>query len=120
MRREFTYLGRLIVIEEPDEPRRPEAHAAHECADPTCEEHGDHDDHDGDDDHDDGHDDGHGHHGSVIIIDGREVMVHHLASGYYHAHEFPFMRFSTIEDLAKAFANYLEFGTYHGHSEESE
>jgi len=114
MRREFTYLGRLIVIEEPDEQSRPDegvsgesashGHAGHGGDEPGR---GDHHDHDGD-------------HEIVIVIDGREVMVHHLASGYYHSHEFPFMRFSTIEDLAKAFTNYLEFGVHRGHSEEPE
>jgi hypothetical protein len=117
MRREFTYLNRLIVIEEPDEQGPPDP-GGHRDAPPPAPAAGGHD-HAGPQPGDD-HGHGHGGHGPVVVIDGREVAVHLLSSGFYHAHEFPFMRFATLDDLAKALVNYLEYGTHHGHPEEPE
>ncbi len=94
MRREFTFLGRFVAVEEPDE------WGAHH--------------HIGE---------GHGEHGDdevMLEIDGHEIMVHRLPTGDFHTHNMPFVRFSSVDDLAKAYVNYLEFGIDHGHSEKSE
>ena len=130
MAREIRYLNHTIVIPDPAEPPQFEHEAPetsqkarggyHDPAEyPPPEEVGPDPHHQHPDQYDSEME--HGGHGGpiMLIIDGKEVMVHLLPSGYFHTHELPFMRFSSIDDLAKAVVNYMEFGIYHGHAEES-
>ena len=112
MRREFTFLGRFVVIEEPDEWDSP-----HHLGEAGTG----HDDHDGGDHDGGGHDGGgHGEHEIKLEIDGRRIMVHRMSAGDFHAHDMPFVRFSNVDDLARTYVTYLEYGIDYGRSEESE
>jgi hypothetical protein len=112
MTKEFRHLGHTIVIPSPEEPRQSgrevleksqEAEGGHpdpaEGPPPEEMDPGTHHQHPGQDDS------GMGHGGPsppiMLTIDGEEVMVHLLPSGYFYTHELPFMRYSSLEDLAK-------------------
>jgi hypothetical protein len=93
MRREFTYLRRFITIEEPDEWDSP--HHMLGAGHP-----------------------GHGEPEIKLKIDGQELMVHRLANGQFHTHELPFVLFTNVDELAKAYVSYLEYGIDYGRPEE--
>jgi hypothetical protein len=71
------------------------------------------------------HDEEHGGHAAgaeqlyTVRIDGREIMAHRLGANDYHTHELPFVKFSSLEALAAALVNHLEYGTYHGRPKKS-
>lgn len=65
---------------------------------------------------------GHGGHGAPITInvDGQDVTAHRLRLGHFHTHRLPFVRFSTLEDLAKAVVHQMQLGTRRGPQKKSE
>jgi hypothetical protein len=59
--------------------------------------------------------DGHSGHGAFeIVVDGQSFAGHLMGEGRFHTHELPFMMFPTVEALARAIVNKLEWSQPHG------